>query len=83
MSFFEKYSQNIKICKNNTNGGLKFVTIRNPKTASNSLKLLTKSKIITKGLKIVERDIFDLEPVTLKHPKFVTKLSKPIKQPKK
>ena len=61
-------------------GEIKPVTVRQYKTASNLLKPIAQSKIITQKLETKEKqNAFDLESVTIEHLKSVTKLSKPIK----
>ena len=80
-----------KVHKTSNNDDIKFVTVRQPKTASNLLNSIKQSNIITKELETIEKpNIFHIESVTIEHPKTVIKLSKPIKhqqiiirQPKK
>ena len=79
--FFFKKSKNIRKVSNY--GEIKPVTVRQYKTASNLLKPIAQSKIITQKLETKEKqNVFDLESVTIEQLKSVTKLSKPIKQPK-
>ena len=80
-NFFLKKSKNIRKVSNY--GEIKPVTVRQYKTASNLLKPIAQSKIITQKLETKEKqNVFDLESVTIEQLKSVTKLSKPIKQPK-
>ena len=73
----------MKNCKKPNEDEIKSVIVRHPKTASNLLKLVTRSKIITQELQTIEKpNIFDIESVTIKHWKLFTRLYKPIKQPK-
>ena len=72
-----------QIHKTSNNGDIKSVPAKHPKTASNSLKPVEKSNIITQEIKTVEKpNILNIESVNIEHPKTPTKLSKSIKQTK-
>ena len=60
------------------------VGVKHSKTASNLLKPMEQSNIITQELETTEKSsIFDVEVVTKEHPKTSTKLSKFIKKKQK
>lgn len=68
--------------KKPSNGDIKSVTVRHYETASDLLKPIKQSKIITRELETTgKRNIFSIESITVEHPKTVTKLPKPIKHP--
>ena len=59
-----------QICKTSNNSNTKSVAVKHPKTASNSLKYIEKSNIITQELETVEKpNIFDIELVNIEHKK--------------
>ena len=71
-----------KTVKNPNSSDTKLVTVEYSKTASELLKPIKQTKVITHKAAAVEKPNFDsIEPVTVKHRNSVTKLSKPIKQP--
>ena len=75
----QKASKTVK--KTPNNGDIKSVAVRPPKIASNLLKTIAQSKIITQELETIDKsNIFDLESVTMEHPKSVTNISKLIQQ---
>ena len=55
----------------------KSVPLRQPKTTSNVLKPITESNIISQERKILEKtNIFDVETITIEHPKNYYQISK-------
>ena len=79
--FFKKKDKQIHKASNN--GDMKSVAVKHPKTASDFLKPIEQSNIITHDLETVKKtDIFDIELATIEHQKTSNKLSRFIKKSK-
>ena len=83
MNYFTKNKDKkiIKLSKTvekRNNSDIKAVTVEHPKTAYQSLQI---NQIFTQEVETIEKPNIDRESVIIEHPRTVTKLSKPIKQP--
>ena len=78
----KKYRKVSKSMKKPSNGDIKSVTVRHYETASDLLKPIKQSKIITRELETTGKgNIFSMESITVEHPKTVAKSPNPIKHP--